>query len=147
MPVADRLAEGGLSYTRFHTTAVCSPTRAALLTGRNHHSVGMGGLVNWPAGAPGYTARMPRTAAPLARMLTCNGYATARSASAHETPLAEISPLGPFDRWPTVGGGFERFYGFIGGGECNQYYPPLFDGTTRVAQPRVPQEDTTSPRT
>jgi arylsulfatase len=139
MPTADRLAAGGLRYTRFHTTAICSSTRAALLTGRNHHSVGMGSVTNIATPAPGYNAMMPRTAATIARTLTANGYATGAFGKTHETPLHEVTPVGPFDRWPTVGEGFERFYGFHGG-EVHQWYPPLYDGTTPVDQPRTPEE-------
>lgn len=139
MPAADRLAEGGLRYTRFHTTAICSSTRAALLTGRNHHSVGMGTAIDVATAAPGYTGRLPRSAATMARVLTYNGYATGAFGKMHETPKREITPVGPFDRFPTVGEGFERFYGFLAA-EVNHYAPALFDGTARVDPPATPEE-------
>ena len=114
-PNAETLAAGGLKYNRFHTTALCSPTRQALLTGRNHHSVGMGGITEIATGAPGYSSVLPNTMSPLARTLKLNGYATAQFGKCHEVPVWETSPAGPFDAWPTGGGGFEYFYGFIGG--------------------------------
>src|SRR5262245_49129544 len=126
MPTAERLADGGLKYTRFHTTALCSPSRAALLSGRNHHAVGMGGITEIATSAPGYNSIRPNTCAPLAEILRLNGYATAQFGKCHEVPVWETSPAGPFDRWPT-GSGFEHFYGFVGG-ETNQYYPALHDG-------------------
>src|SRR4051812_32008318 len=113
-PTAERLAAQGLKYTRFHTTAICSPTRAALLSGRNHHSVGMGGITEMATSAPGYNSMRPNTCAPLAEILRLNGYATAQFGKCHEVPLWETSPAGPFDRWPT-GSGFEHFFGFVGG--------------------------------
>src|SRR6266576_3989680 len=113
-PTAERLAGEGLRYTRFHTTALCSPTRAALLSGRNHHAVGMGGITEMATSAPGYTSMRPNTCAPLAEILKLNGYATAQFGKCHEVPTWETSPAGPFDRWPT-GSGFEHFYGFVGG--------------------------------
>ena len=130
-PTADRLASGGLRYSRFHTTALCSPTRQALLTGRNHHSVGMGGITEIATSAPGYTGVRPNTAAPLAEVLKLNGYSTAQFGKCHEVPVYETSPMGPFDAWPTGGGGFEHFYGFIGG-ETNQWHPAIYEGTTPV---------------
>ncbi|HEX3088310.1 MAG TPA: arylsulfatase [Ilumatobacteraceae bacterium] len=130
-PTADRLAANGLRYSRFHTTALCSPTRQALLTGRNHHSVGMGGVTEMATSAPGYTGVRPNTAAPLAEVLKLNGYSTAQFGKCHEVPVYETSPMGPFDAWPTGGGGFEHFYGFIGG-ETNQWYPAIYEGTTPV---------------
>src|SRR5690348_5892734 len=114
-PNLERLAAGGLKYNRFHTTALCSPTRAALLTGRNHHSVGMGGITEIATGAPGYSSVLPNPISPLARTLKLNGYSTAQFGKCHEVPVWETSPVGPFDAWPTGGGGFEYFYGFIGG--------------------------------
>ena len=99
-PVAERLAENGLRYNRFHTTALCSPTRQALLTGRNHHSVGMGGITEIATSAPGYNSVRPNTAAPLAETLKLNGYSTAQFGKCHEVPVWETSPLGPFDAWP-----------------------------------------------
>jgi arylsulfatase A-like enzyme len=138
-PVAERLAAGGLKYNRFHTTALCSPTRQALLTGRNHHSVGMGGITEIATGAPGYSSVLPNTASPLARTLKLNGYATAQFGKCHEVPVWETSPAGPFDAWPTGGGGFEYFYGFIGG-EAHQWYPTLYEGTNPVEVKKTPEE-------
>jgi arylsulfatase len=138
-PAAERLAANGLKYNRFHTTALCSPTRQALLTGRNHHSVGMGGITEIATSAPGYNSIRPNTAAPLAETLKLNGYSTAQFGKCHEVPVWESSPLGPFDSWPTGGGGFEHFYGFIGG-ETNQYAPAIYDGTTPVEPDRTPEE-------
>lgn len=138
-PVADRLAAGGLRYNRFHTTSLCAPTRSALLTGRNHHAVGMGAVPEVATSAPGYSSIRPKSAAPIAEVLRLNGYATAQFGKCHEVPVWETSPLGPFDAWPTGGGGFEHFYGFIGG-EANQYYPALYQGTTPIEPPRTPEE-------
>ncbi len=138
-PTAERLAANGLKYNRFHTTALCSPTRQALLTGRNHHSVGMGGITEIATSAPGYNSIRPNTAAPLAETLKLNGYSTAQFGKCHEVPVWETSPLGPFDAWPSGGGGFEHFYGFIGG-ETNQYAPALYDGTVPVEPDRTPEE-------
>ena len=137
-PVAERLAAGGLRFTRFHTTALCSPTRASLLTARNHHSVGMGGITEIATSAPGYNSVRPDSAAPIAEILRLNGYSTAQFGKCHEVPVWETSPMGPFDMWPN-GSGFERFYGFVGG-ETNQWYPALYDGTTPVEPPRTPEE-------
>jgi arylsulfatase len=139
MPTAERLAANGLRYTRFHTTALCSPTRAALLTGRNHHSVGMGSITETATSAPGYNSLRPNTKAPLPEILKLNGYATAQFGKCHEVPTWQTGPTGPFDQWPTGGGGFEYFYGFIGG-ECNQYEPELFEGTTAVTPPKTAEE-------
>jgi arylsulfatase A-like enzyme len=138
-PNAERLAAGGLKYNRFHTTALCSPTRQALLTGRNHHTVGMGGITEIASGSPGYCSVLPNTCAPLARTLKLNGYATAQFGKCHEVPVWETSPAGPFDAWPTGGGGFEYFYGFIGG-EAHQWYPSLYEGTTPVEVKKTPEE-------
>jgi arylsulfatase A-like enzyme len=138
-PAAERLAANGLKYNRFHTTALCAPTRQALLTGRNHHSVGMGGVTEIATSAPGYNSVRPNTAAPLAETLKLNGYSTAQFGKCHEVPVWETSPLGPFDAWPTGGGGFEHFYGFIGG-ESNQYAPALYNGTTPIEPDRSPDE-------
>jgi len=137
-PTAERLAADGLKFNRFHTTALCAPTRAALLTGRNHHTVGMGSVPDLATSAPGYSSMRPEDCAPLAQTLRLNGYSTAQFGKCHEVPLWETSPLGPFDRWPT-GSGFEYFYGFIGG-ETNQYYPALYEGTTAIEPPRTPEE-------
>ena len=138
-PNFERLAAGGISYTRFHTTALCSPTRAALLSGRNHHTVGMGGITEIATSAPGYSSVRPNTCAPLAETLKLNGYSTAQIGKCHEVPVWQTSPMGPFDAWPSVGGGFEYFYGFIGG-ETNQYAPALYSGTTPVEPDRTPEE-------
>ncbi|MCL4286360.1 MAG: arylsulfatase [Thermoleophilia bacterium] len=138
-PVAERLAAGGLRYNRFHTTALCAPTRQALLTGRNHHSVGMGTIAEMASAAPGYNSVRPNTAAPLAETLRLNGYSTAQFGKCHEVPVWESSPMGPFDAWPSKGGGFEHFYGFIGG-EANQYAPAIYSGTTPVEPDRTPEE-------
>ena len=138
-PTLEKLATGGLKYNRFHTTALCSPTRQALLTGRNHHSAGMGGITEIATGAPGYSSVRPNSMAPLALTLTLNGYSTAQFGKCHEVPVWQTSPSGPFDAWPTGGGGFEYFYGFIGG-EANQWYPPLYEGTTPVENKKTPQQ-------
>jgi len=138
-PTAERLAAGGLKFNRFHTTALCSPTRAALLSGRNHHSVGMGGITELATSAPGYNSLRPNSCAPLPETLRLNGYSTAQFGKCHEVPVWETSPMGPFDRWPSPGGGFEYFYGFIGG-EANQYYPALYEGTTPVEPDRTPED-------
>jgi arylsulfatase A-like enzyme len=138
-PTAERLAANGLKYNRFHTTALCSPTRQALLTGRNHHSVGMGGITEIATSAPGYNSIRPNSAAPLAEILKLNGYSTAQFGKCHEVPVWETSPMGPFDGWPAGGGGFEYFYGFIGG-EAHQYYPALYEGTIPVEPEKTPDE-------
>ena len=138
-PTAERLASNGLKYNRFHTTALCSPTRQALLTGRNHHAVGMGGITEIATSAPGYSSVRPNTAAPLAETLKLNGYSTAQFGKCHEVPVWETSPMGPFDAWPSGGGGFEHFYGFIGG-ETNQYAPGIYNGTVPVEPDRTPEE-------
>ncbi len=138
-PSFERLAKEGLRYTRFHTTALCSPTRAALLSGRNHHSVGMGGITEIATSAPGYSSIRPKDKAPVAETLKLNGYATAHFGKCHEVPVWETSPMGPFDRWPSPGNGFEHFYGFIGG-ETNQYAPALYRDTVPVEPDRTPEE-------
>jgi arylsulfatase len=137
-PNAEKLAAGGLKYNRFHTTALCSPTRAAMLSGRNHHAVGMGGITEIATSAPGYNSLRPNTCAPLAEILKLNGYSTAQFGKCHEVPVFEATPVGPYDRWPT-GSGFEHFYGFIGG-ETSQYAPPLYDGTTPVQAEKTAEE-------
>src|SRR5271165_6336637 len=137
-PTAERLAAGGVKLNRFHTTALCSPTRQALLTGRNHHSVGMGAITEMATSAPGYSSIRPKEKAPLAETLVLNGYSTAQFGKCHEVPVWEVSPAGPFHQWPT-GSGFEYFYGFIGG-EADQYYPGLFEGTTAVEPPKSPED-------
>ncbi|MFN9991127.1 MAG: arylsulfatase [Cyanobacteriota bacterium] len=138
-PNFEKLAAGGLKYNRFHTTALCSPTRQALLTGRNHHSVGMGGITEIATSAPGYNSLLPNTCSPIARTLKLNGYSTAQFGKCHEVPVWHTSPMGPFDSWPSAGGGFEHFYGFIGG-ETNQFYPAIYEGTTPVEPPATPEE-------
>src|SRR5437764_7482976 len=138
-PNAERLAAGGLKFNRFHTTALCSPTRQALLTGRNHHSAGMGGITEIATGAPGYCSVLPNTMAPVALTLQLNGYSTAQFGKCHEVPVWETSPVGPFHAWPTGGGGFEYFYGFIGG-ETNQWFPAIYEGTTPVEPDKTPEE-------
>jgi len=138
-PNAERLAAGGLKYNRFHTTALCAPTRQAMLTGRNHHSVGMGSITETATSAPGNSSLRPNTKAPLATTLKLNGYSTAQFGKCHEVPVWQSSPMGPFDAWPSAGGGFETFYGFIGG-ENNQWEPALYDGTTPVEPPMTAEE-------
>jgi arylsulfatase len=138
-PECGETAAGGLKFNRFHTTALCSPTRQALLTGRNHHSVGMGGITEIATGAPGYCSVLPNTASPLAKTLKLNGYATAQFGKCHEVPVWQTSPAGPFDAWPTGGGGFEYFYGFIGG-EAHQWYPSLYEGTTPIEVKKTPEQ-------
>jgi arylsulfatase A-like enzyme len=138
-PNFEKLASVGLKYTRFHTTALCSPTRQALLTGRNHHSVGMGGITEIATSAPGYCSVLPKNKAPLPMTLKLNGYSTAQFGKCHEVPPWQTSPLGPFDQWPTGGGGFEYFYGFLGG-ETNQWDPAIYEGTTPVEQPKTAEE-------
>src|SRR6059058_2247536 len=138
-PTAERLAAGGLRYNRFHTTALCAPTRQALLTGRNHHSAGMGSITETATSAPGQSSMRPNTMAPLALTLTLNGYSTAQFGKCHEVPVWQTSPIGPFDAWSSGGGGFEYFYGFIGG-ETNQYYPAIYEGTIPVEPQKTPEE-------
>ncbi len=138
-PTAERLAATGLKYSRFHTTALCAPTRAALLSGRNHHTVGMGVITELATSAPGYNSLRPNTCAPLAKTLTLNGYSTAQFGKCHEVPVWQTSPMGPFDAWPSKGGGFEYFYGFIGG-ETNQYYPAIYEGTNPVEPEKSPEQ-------
>jgi arylsulfatase len=138
MPTADRLAEGGLRYSRFHVTALCSPTRQALMTGRNHHSVGMGVTSEMSTMEPGYTGYRPASAATMAQILGGNGYSTAAFGKWHQTPPVEVNASGPFTRWPT-GEGFDAFYGFMGA-EMNHWYPQLYDGTTPVEPDRTPAD-------
>jgi arylsulfatase A-like enzyme len=137
-PNFEKLANGGLRYNRFHTTALCAPTRRALLTGRNHHSVGMGVITELATAAPGYNSLRPNTKATLPETLRLNGYSTAQFGKCHEVPVFQNSAMGPFDMWPT-GSGFEHFYGFIGG-EDNQYYPTLYEGTAPVEVEKTPEE-------
>jgi len=138
-PTAERLAGGGLRYTRFHTTALCAPTRAALLTGRNHHTVAMGAITELATSAPGNTSIRPQDCAPLAETLRLNGYSTAQFGKCHEVPVWETSPMGPHDRWPTSSG-FEHFYGFIGG-ETNQYDPAIYQDTVPIEPDMKPGEE------
>jgi arylsulfatase A-like enzyme len=138
-PTAERLSANGLKYNRFHTTALCSPTRQALLTGRNHHSVGMGGITEIATSAPGYNSIRPNSAAPLPETLKLNGYSTAQFGKCHEVPVWQTSPMGPFDAWPTGGGGFQHFYGFVAG-ETNQYAPAIYQDTVAVEPGRTPEE-------
>ena len=138
-PNFERLAADGLRYNRFHTTALCSPSRQALLTGRNHHSAGMGAITEMATSAPGQSSLMSNTISPIAQTLKLNGYSTSQFGKCHEVPVWQTSPLGPFDHWPTGGGGFEYFYGFIGG-ETNQWYPALYEGTTPIESDKTPQE-------
>jgi arylsulfatase A-like enzyme len=136
MPTLDKLAAEGLRYNDFHTTALCSPTRTALLTGRNHHVNNAGAIMELATGFPGNTGIRPLSVAPLAEMLRLNGYSTAAFGKYHETPPWEVSVSGPFDRWPTHSG-FDKFYGFIGG-ETNQWAPAIYDGTIRVEHAQTP---------
>jgi arylsulfatase A-like enzyme len=137
MPTLDALAAGGLRYNNMHVTALCSPTRAALLTGRNTHSANVGSVQDIATSFPGNTGILPQNVAPLPQILRMNGYSTAAFGKWHLTPLWETSISGPYDRWPT-GWGFEHFYGFLGG-ETNQWAPYIFDGTTRVELPQDPK--------
>jgi arylsulfatase len=136
MPTAERLADNGLRYNHFHTTALCSPTRAALLSGRNHHTNNMSGITEIATAFPGNTGQRPNSVAPLAEMLRLNGYSTAAFGKSHETAAWELSPSGPTDRWPTRSG-FDKFYGFLGG-ETNQWSPLVYDGLSQVELPKDP---------
>ncbi len=136
MPTLDRMASAGLRYNRFHTTALCSPTRVALLTGRNHHVNNAGAIMELATAFPGNTGNRPNSVTPLAEILRQNGFSTAAFGKYHETPPWEVSPSGPYDRWPT-GSGFDKFYGFIGG-ETNQWAPAIYDGVTRVEHKATP---------
>ncbi len=135
-PTLDRLGQNGLRYNQFHTTALCSPTRMAILTGRNHHSANAGSVMEVATGFPGNNGQRPRSVEPMAEMLRLNGYSTAAFGKYHETAPWEVSVSGPFDRWPTRSG-FDKFYGFIGG-ETNQWAPFIHDGTTPVEPPDDP---------
>ena len=137
-PNLDKLASEGLRYNRFHTTAICGPSRAALLTGRNHHDTGNGFLMEWATGFPNYSTMIPRTTATMAEVLRDNGYSTWWYGKNHNTPDWETSVAGPFDRWPT-GMGFEYFYGF-NAGEAHQYYPVIFENTTPVEPNKTPEQ-------
>lgn len=136
MPTLDRLAANGIMYNRFHTTALCSPTRVALLTGRNHHTNNAGAIMEVATAFPGNTGARPQSVTPLAEILRQNGYSTSAFGKYHETAPWEVSVSGPFDRWPTKSG-FDKFYGFIGG-ETNQWAPLIIDGTIKVEAPHDP---------
>ena len=138
MPTLARLAEGGIRYNRFHTTAICSPTRASLLTGRNHHAVGFGQITEFATDFDGYVGEIPRSAATIARVLSGYGYSTGAFGKWHNTPTTHITRTGPFHLWPT-GVGFDYFYGFLAG-ETSQYEPRLFESTTPVEPPATPDE-------
>jgi arylsulfatase len=129
MPTLSRLASAGLRYNRFHTTALCSPKRMALLTGRNHHATNTGAVMEVATAFPGNTGVRPNSVAPLAEILRLNGYSTAAFGKYHETAPWEVSVSGPYDRWPTRSG-FDKFYGFIGG-ETNQWAPAIYAATRR----------------
>ncbi|MEX1006257.1 MAG: arylsulfatase [Acidimicrobiia bacterium] len=137
-PHIDRLAANGLRYNRFHVTALCSPTRACLLTGRNPHAVGMGFLTDIPTAYPGYTSRIPKSAATMPRLLRDSGYNTMAVGKWHLVPSGERSHAGPFDRWP-LGFGFERYYGFLQG-DTNQWTPNLVRDNQYVEAPRAPED-------
>ncbi len=138
MPAVNKVAAAGLKYNQFHTTALCSPTRASLLTGRNHHNVHMGGITEIANSFPGYDSAVPREAATVAEILRQNGYSTSCFGKWHLTPSWEQSPAGPFDRWPTSMG-FDRFYGIIGA-EASQWEPAAYDQTTPI-EPHVGRDD------
>jgi arylsulfatase len=137
-PNLDKLASEGLKFNRFHTTAICGPSRAALLTGRNHHECGNGFLMEWATGYPNYSTMLPKTTATIGEVLKGNGYNTWWYGKNHNTPDWETTVAGPFDRWPT-GMGFEYFYGF-NAGETHQYYPVIFENTTPVEPDKTPEE-------
>jgi arylsulfatase A-like enzyme len=136
MPAAERLAGQGQTFNQFHTTALCSPSRAALLTGRNHHMNNMGGITEVATAFPGNTGQRPDNVAPLAEMLRLNGFSTAYFGKSHETAAWEVSPSGPTNRWPTRSG-FDKFYGFLGG-ETDQWAPSLYEGLSRIEAPHYP---------
>jgi arylsulfatase A-like enzyme len=136
MPTVERLAQNGIRYNHFHTTALSSPTRAALLSGRNHHTTNTGSIMETSTAFPGNTGQRPESVAPLAAMLRYNGYTTAHFGKNHETAAWEVSPSGPTDRWPTRSG-FDKFYGFMGG-ETNQWAPAIYDGMTKIEVPKDP---------
>jgi arylsulfatase len=136
MPTLDRLAQEGLRYNNFHTTALCSPTRQALKTGRNHHTGNAGSVMETATAFPGDTGVLPDSVASLAEMLRLNGYNTAAFGKWHETAPWEISVSGPMARWPTLQG-FDKFYGFMGG-ETNEWAPTIYDGVTKVEPPHDP---------
>ena len=129
-PAMDRIAKAGLRYTQFHSTALCSPTRAALITGRNHHSVGYGVIGEMSTGFPGYDSVIGEDSATIGEILKENGYATSWFGKNHNTPTYLYSAAGPFDQWP-IGMGFQYFYGFMGG-ETDQWTPYLYQNTTPI---------------
>jgi arylsulfatase A-like enzyme len=129
-PTMDRIAKSGLRYNNIHSTALCSPTRAALITGRNHHSAGFGVISEQATGFPGYNSIIAKDKATIGRILLDNSYATSWFGKDHNTPAFEASQIGPFDHWPT-GMGFEYFYGFVGG-DANQWEPNLYRNTTPI---------------
>ena len=133
MPTLDKLADNGLTYTQWHTTALCSPTRSTFLTGRNHHAVGMGCLANFDSGFPGYRGKIAPEAATLPEMLRPHGYVNYMVGKWHVTPLNETGPTGPFDGWP-LGRGYDRFYGFMDA-ETDQYAPELVRDNTPIDAP------------
>ncbi len=135
-PVFNKLADNGLKYTRFHTTALCSPTRASLLSGRNHHNVNVGSVMEIATAFPGNNGERPEDAKYVAEILRQNGYSTAAFGKWHETAPWEVSVAGPYFRWPT-NSGFDKFYGFIGG-ETNQWDPIIYDGVTKVEKKKDP---------
>ncbi|MGZ4980516.1 MAG: sulfatase-like hydrolase/transferase, partial [Methylobacter sp.] len=136
MSTLDRLAQGGLRYNNFHTTALCSPTRQALKTGRNHHTGNTGSIMETATAFPGNTGVLPDSVASVAEMLRLNGYSTGAFGKWHETASWEISVSGPYARWPTLQG-FDKFYGFMGG-ETNEWAPSIYDGVTKVEPPHDP---------
>ena len=137
-PNYDRLAERGLRYTNFHTTALCSPTRACLLTGRNHHAVGMRAVSNFDTGFPNMRGRIARSAGTMAEMLSDEGFATWAVGKWHLAPMREASAVGPFGDWP-LQRGFDRYYGFMQG-ETDQFHPELYEDNRLVDPPRTPQD-------
>src|ERR1700731_1577059 len=137
MPTVESLANRGLRYNEFHTTALCSPTRSALLSGRNSHMNNFGSIAETATSFPGQTGQRPNSVAPLAEMLRLNGYSTAAFGKSHATAAWELSPSGPTDRWPTRSG-FDKFYGFVGG-EANQWSPGLYEDMTKIEPPHDPK--------
>jgi len=137
-PTFDKLAAEGLRYNSFHVNSLCSPTRAALLTGRNNHEVGFGSISEWSAPYPGYNTLLPKSSATIAEVLKENGYSTAAFGKWHNTPTWQVSPQGPFDRWPT-GLGFEHFYGFLQAAD-NQYYTRIYRDQTPVEPNKTPEQ-------
>ncbi|MGB3510411.1 MAG: sulfatase-like hydrolase/transferase, partial [Microcoleaceae cyanobacterium] len=140
-PTLEKLAAHGLTYNRFHTTAMCAPTRAALLTGRNHHSSGFGVVPEMSTGFPGYTGLISQSTATVAKILQDHGYNTAWFGKNHNLAAAQGTSVGPFTRWPNDLG-FDYFYGFTGGGgETDQWYPGLYENRNPINQPSYPKED------